>query len=122
MVAESRSNNSRNYISAVILILLCIALYSLSLYRYLLFHTVAEVFSIVIAFSTFLIAWNTRRFTTNNYVLFLGIVLLFVGILDLAHTLSYEGMGILRGSDGNLSMQLWISARYLFGLSILVVL
>jgi diguanylate cyclase (GGDEF)-like protein/PAS domain S-box-containing protein len=30
-------------------------------------------------------------------------------------------MGILRGSDGNLSMQLWISARYLFGLSILVV-
>ena len=37
------------------------ALYFLSTYNYLLFHALVEIFSIVIAFAIFTIAWNSRR-------------------------------------------------------------
>jgi PAS domain S-box-containing protein len=81
-------------------------------YSYLLFHTLVEGFSIVIACGIFILAWNTRRFMINNYLLFSGIAYLFIGGLDLVHTLAYKGMGVFHGYDGNLPTQLWIAARY----------
>jgi len=47
--------------------LLLLGLYLTSLYSYLLFHGLAEIFSIVIAFSIFVLAWNCRNFIDNNY-------------------------------------------------------
>jgi len=99
--------------------LLCAGLYLTSLYSYLLFHIVAESFSIVIAFSLFTISWNTRHLTKNNYVLFISIAFLFAGLIDFVHTLSYKGMGIFTGFDANLPTQLWIAARYLQSISLL---
>jgi PAS domain S-box-containing protein len=96
-----------------------IGLYVASLYSFLLFHSLAEGFSIVIACGIFLVAWNTRRYITNHYLLFLGIAYLFVGILDLAHTLAYKGMGVLPAHGANAPTQLWIAARYLQSLSLL---
>ncbi|MCK9362196.1 MAG: diguanylate cyclase [Syntrophales bacterium] len=105
--------------SFIIWLLLCSGLYLTSLYNYLLFHVVAEWFSVVIAFSIFLTAWNTRRLANNHYVLFLSIAFLFAGFIDLVHTLTYRGMGIFPGFDANLPTQLWIIARYLQSLSLL---
>src|SRR4030042_2289566 len=93
-------------------------LYLTSLYNYLLFHSLAEIFSVVIACGIFIIAWNSRRFLDNHYLLFIGIAYLFIGSVDLVHTLSYQGMGVFSGYDANLSTQLWIAARYLQGLSL----
>lgn len=107
----------RNFILYSIL-LLC--LYLTSIYSYLLFHSLAEIFSVIVACGIFMIAWNSRRFLDNNYLLFIGIAYLFVGILDLLHTLSYKGMGVFPGYDANLPTQLWISARYLESISILI--
>ena len=101
--------------------LVLMALYAGSLYHYLLFHSISELFSIVIACCVFMVAWNSRRILDNQYLLFIGIAYLFVGILDLAHTLSFEGMGILQGYDSNTSTQLWIAARYVESLSLLFV-
>lgn len=56
----------------------------------------------------------------NPYFLFLGVSYLFVGSLDLIHTLSYKGMGIFPNDEANLSTQLWIAARYLESLSLLI--
>ncbi|MBA4417674.1 MAG: hypothetical protein C0392_07160 [Syntrophus sp. (in: bacteria)] len=100
--------------------LLCGGLYLTSLYSYLLFHIVTESFSIVIAFALFMISWNTRNMAKSNYVLFLGITFLFTGLIDFAHTLAFKGMGIFRGFDANLPTQLWIIARYMQSLSLLV--
>ena len=100
--------------------LLCVGLYLTSFYSYILFHIVAESFSIVIAFSLFMIAWNTRHLTKNNYILFIGIAFLFAGLIDFVHTLAYKGMGIFIGYDANLPTQLWIIARYLQSISLLV--
>ena len=96
------------------------SLYLLSRYNYLLFHGIAEIFSILIAWSIFIIAWNTRKIATNQYLLFLGIAFLFIGGIDLVHTLAYKGMGVFEGYGANLATQLWIAARYVESLSLLI--
>ena len=88
-------------------------LYLSRLYSFLLFHCLTEIFSIVIAFGIFLVAWNSRQFMKAGYLIFLGIAYLFVAGLDLLHTLAYKGMGVFLGYDANLPTQLWIAARYL---------
>jgi PAS domain S-box-containing protein len=110
---------NRIIVTAVIGVALLVGLYFLSQFNYLLFHSFAEGFSIVIAFAIFAIAWNSRRLTGNNYLLFIGIAYLFVGSLDFIHTLAYKGMGVFPGYGTNLATQLWISARYLESLSLL---
>ncbi len=100
--------------------LLLLGLYLTSLYNYLLFHSLAEVFSIVIAFSIFVLAWNCRNIIDNNYLIFLGIAYLFVGFIDIIHTLAYAGMGVFQGFGANLPTQLWIIGRYLESISLLL--
>jgi PAS domain S-box-containing protein len=97
-----------------------LGLYLASRYNYLLFHSLAEVFSIVVACGIFMIAWNARRFLDNNYLLFIGVAYLFVAILDFLHTLAYKGMNVFQGYQTNLPTQLWIAARYLESLSLLI--
>lgn len=88
-------------------------LYLTSLYSYNLFHGLAEFFSAVVAAAVFVIAWNARRYFANDYVLSLGIALLFVALVDLLHTLAYEGLSVFPGYTSNLATQLWIVARWL---------
>jgi len=95
-------------------------LYLVQRYNYLLFHTLVELFSVLVAGGIFVIAWNARRLMANNYFLFFGIAALFVGAIDLLHTLAYKGMAIFSGSGANLPTQLWISARYLQAFALLV--
>ena len=101
-------------------ILILFGLYLSTFYNYLLFHTLAELFSIVVASGIFIVAWNSRRILDNNYLLFVGIAYLFIGGLDLVHTLAYKGMNIFQGYGTNLPTQLWIAARYMESLSLLI--
>lgn len=94
-------------------------LYLISLDNYLLFHSLAELFSIIVAFTVFLIAWNSRQYIRNPYLLFIGIAYLFIGALDLLHTLSYKGMPIFTDYD-YYANQLWIGARYMESISLLL--
>lgn len=95
-------------------------LYLAKLYSYVLFHNLAEMFSIVIAGSIFVLSWNSRHYSDNNYFLFIGIAFLYIAAVDLIHTLAYKGMGVFPGYDANLPTQLWIGARYIQSLSFLV--
>ncbi len=96
------------------------AMWLISNLNYLLFHTLAELFSIAVACAIFMLAWNARRFLQNDYLLFVGIAYLFVATVDLVHTLAYEGMDIFTKGGSNLATQLWISARYLESISLLI--
>ncbi len=98
-----------------------LGLYLTSLYSFLLFHSLAEFFSILVAFSLFTISWNARRFLNGSYFVLLGIAYLFVGGLDILHTLAFKGMGVFPDYDTDLPTQLWIAARYMEGLSLLAV-
>ena len=89
-------------------------------YSYVLFHTLAEMFSVVVAFGVFIVAWNSVPIVKNNYLIILGVGSLFIALIDLLHSLAYKGMGVFTGYDANLPTQLWLAARYLQALTLLV--
>jgi PAS domain S-box-containing protein len=97
-----------------------VMLYFASRVHYLLFHSLAEIFSILVAFGIFVVALNSRTFLENGYLILLGIAYLFIGGFDILHTLAYKGMGIFQPDGSNLATQMWISARYLESVSLLI--
>ncbi|MBN1857370.1 MAG: PAS domain S-box protein [Dehalococcoidia bacterium] len=96
------------------------SLYLLGRSNYLLFHVGIELFTVVVAFGIFIVAWNTRKWVSNDYLLLLGIAYLFVAIVDLAHMLTYKGMGVFPAFGSNQPTQFWILARYIEAFSLLV--
>ena len=118
--SEVREHKYMTVVTVLLGISILVVLYLTGLYNYLLFHGIAEMFSIAVACGIFMIAWNSRRFMNNSYFLFIGIAYLFIGGLDGVHTLAYTGMGVFTGYNTNLPTQLWIAARYLESLSLLI--
>ena len=112
--------SAKNILIGLALIISLVGLYFLSRYNYLLFHGTVEVFTIVIAIAIFTVAWNSRHIMDNKYLAFIGIAFLFVGVLDLLHTLAYRGMGVFPDVGANLATQLWVATRYVFSLSLLI--
>jgi diguanylate cyclase (GGDEF)-like protein/PAS domain S-box-containing protein len=102
---------SSGRVALLIWVALFAGLYGVAQYSFVLYHTVAELFGIVVAFSVFAIVWNVRRTLDNGYLLLVGIAFAFIGGLDLAHTLAYRGMNLFAGYDTNLPTQLWVAAR-----------
>ena len=111
---------SKNTWTIIALLVVLLAIYLSSFYNFLLFHAIAETISVLIAVGVFFFAWNSREFLKNNYFLFIGIAYLFVGSIDMVHTFAYKGMGVFTGIDANHPTQLWIAARYLESISLLL--
>ncbi|WP_332248972.1 MASE3 domain-containing protein, partial [Thermosinus carboxydivorans] len=103
----------------ILLALILIAAY-VRLENYLLFHSLIELATVIIAFSVFILALNTRDLAKNNYFMFIGIAYGFVGGFDLLHTLADKGMGVFTRGGDNLLTQLGIIARFLQSLSLLI--
>ncbi len=124
MSAEKKSKftltSKADIIGYLILIVILFFTYLTSLYSFLLFHTIAELFSIIIAGGVFVIGWNSRKYMKSSFFLVMGISFLFIGIVDLLHTLAYKGMGIFTEYDANLPTQLWILGRYIQAASFLI--
>lgn len=114
--------NLQKYEDYVLFFITLIIISLSSLYSYLLFHTFAELYSIIIGATVFIVAFQLRDKIEQGYLSLLGISYLFIALIDLLHTLAYKGMNIFKGFDANLPTQLWISARYLESLSFLVAL
>ncbi|MFX1235929.1 MAG: MASE3 domain-containing protein, partial [Promethearchaeota archaeon] len=117
----SDQQTRKNYhIDYYIFVLILILIYLTNFYSYLLFHNLAELFSIVIKVTIFAILYNSREHIDNNFFLVVGLSFIFIGFIDLIHTLAYPGMNIFIGYDTNLPAQLWIAARYLQSISLLI--
>lgn len=79
---------------------------------FIILHSVSEAVSIVIAFMCFGITFHSHRMSRNTQNLFLGIAFLSIGIIDIFHTLSYNGMpDFITPNTVNKATQLWITAR-----------
>ncbi len=112
---ESESKKSvlwRDLIEYIILTMGILLTFLLSAYSYLLFHSIAEVISIVISGGIFFIGWNSRKYMNSSFFLIVGTSFLFISVIDLLHILSYSEMNIFLDFDANLPTQLWIAARY----------
>jgi PAS domain S-box-containing protein len=86
---------------------------------YVLFHTVVELFSIIIAFAVFIVTWNSRKIMDNLYLYFVGISYAFIGILDLLHTLTFTGMNVITG-HGFYANQFWVGTRFIEATTLLL--
>lgn len=95
-------------------------LFFFSFYDFLLFHTLAELFAITIGMLMFAVAWHTYPYSRNDYLMFLACGYFWIALLDLAHALVYKGMSVLPVADANPSTQLWVAARYMEGVLLLL--
>ncbi len=88
--------------------------YLLSGYSFLLFHTLSELFCVIIAVVVFLLAWNTKEHSQNQFLLILGCGFLGTGLVDITHLLAYQGMQVFPQAGANLAAQLWVAGRMMF--------
>lgn len=101
-----------NLSSWLIPISLAVLLIMSSFYSFTLFHTLAELFAIIIAILMCVVAWQMYPFTKNNFLMYLGVGYFWIACLDMAHALSYKGLAIIPGSTVDTPIQIWIIARY----------
>lgn len=104
--------------AAVILFLgvLC----SFSIYNYLIFHTIVELFCVIIALGIASLAWHGRHFIDNGFYIVLGFAYILVGLFDLFHAISYKNMGFFVKETSNLPTQFWIASRYFESVSFFI--
>lgn len=88
--------------------------------NYLTFHTLAELFAIMVSLVMFALAWSTFQFSRNTFLLFLACGYLWIGALDLLHALVFRGMNLIVHDDGDISAQLWIGTRFMEALLLLL--
>lgn len=92
----------------------------LSGYHFLLFHAAAEFLSIGVAWAMLAVMWHSYDYARNHLLMFLSLGFFWLGGIDLVHTLAYKGMGVFPGGGVSLAPQLWISARLLEALLLLI--
>lgn len=120
MLKRLRADASTARFALIVVALLILA--GVSTRNYLLFHVIAELFSIIVAFGIAAIALHTRHYSPQDEKLnFLGIAYFFIAIFDLFHTIAYNGMGVFPGNTANLATQLWLIPRYFEGLTFLLI-
>lgn len=84
----------------------------ISFNNYLLFHTLAEFFSITVGILMFVIALYTHAFSREHFLMYLGIGYFWVAMMDMVHTLLYKGMAISSNDVADHFIQFWIANRY----------
>jgi diguanylate cyclase (GGDEF)-like protein/PAS domain S-box-containing protein len=88
-------------------------------YGVLLFHTLAELFSVVIGILMLVVVWNTREFTHNNFLIYLGIGYFWIAVLDTWHTFTVVGMPFFNITDAEPTLHFWIYTRLIEALLLL---
>lgn len=120
----------------IILVISCIAVYSIfglvylledwfaevmSVASYLTWHNVFEFTSVLISLAVFVVSYYTYEQTRNLRSAYLGSVFLVIGMLDAFHTLSFKGMPafLVENIDANRATTLWIISRLIAGIGFL---
>lgn len=88
--------------------------------QYLIFHNIAEFFSIAASLSIFGIGWYSYDQSKNKHALFLSATFFITALIDLMHLLSYPGMpDFFTLNTTNKSSQLWVAARMFSAVTLL---
>jgi len=88
-------------------------------YSFALFHTLAELGTIIVILSACSIALNSRHLVQNGYLLVLSIGFSAYAVIILLHLLTYKGVGIFEVT-ADVPTQLWIAGRYLLAATFLL--
>ena len=79
--------------------------------NFLLFHFLAEFFAIFVALCIAVISYHTFSLTKNRYLLFIGLGYLWIGLLDLTHTLTMPQMNIFEIEGLDTTLSIWVLTR-----------
>ncbi len=101
-------------------VIVSLILFLFSLYDYLLFHFLAELFAVSIGMLLFAVAWAVYPYSRNHFLMYIACGYFWIAILDLFHALSYKGMSFFPIIDSIPSIQLWLSARYMESITLLI--
>ncbi len=84
----------------------------ISIESYLVFHNIAEFFSVMVSLSIFGVGWYTYNQSKNRHALFISCAFLTIGLIDFMHTLSFPGMtDFITPNNTNKAILFWIAAR-----------
>lgn len=115
---------SLTFFALVLALVIILPIPSLFTFRnhYAAIHTILEFLGIGCCFAIFTIGWTTYRHNHSTNILLLSVSALSVGLLDLGHTLSYQGMpAFVTASGANKSIYFWIVSRLTDAFALLVV-
>ncbi|HJV01832.1 MAG TPA: EAL domain-containing protein [Burkholderiaceae bacterium] len=85
-------------------------------------HTILELFAVVVAGLIFAVSWNAHQRERAGNTMILACGFLAVGLIDLAHLLSYKGMpDFVTPASPQKAIAFWLCARYAAALTLLVV-
>jgi signal transduction histidine kinase len=115
---QSREEFSLADLAAPLLVGLALA--CLAWYSFLWFHTLVELFCVVVGAALYLIARYSHVFNRNNFLLFLAQGFFWAGCLDAIHAMAYSGVGLVPGNDPNPATQLWLCARLMEATTLLL--
>ena len=101
-------------------VLSALLLIGLSFFGYVWLHSLAELFTVVIGVSLYLVARGTFSFTRNSYLLYVATGFFWSSIIDVFHTLTYEGMSKSLTFPPDTPPLLWMCARSLQVLALLL--
>lgn len=88
-------------------------LYVVMLHNFPLFHLLAELFSVVVGATMFVIAWNSRETNQSTFLAIIGLCFPGVAALDLLHAVAYKGIDVIGDGTPDTATQLWTAARCL---------
>jgi len=86
----------------------------------LLFHFISGLATQVYGLMIFALYWNRMNSEDSVMLRFIGIGFLFVAVTDLAHVISYMDMGMLKQSSPDVHIKLWLAARIMQAVTILL--
>jgi signal transduction histidine kinase len=88
---------------------------------YLVFHNIAEFFSVMVSLSMFGVGWYTFDQSNDRHALFLSTAFLAIGLMDFMHALGNAAMpAFITPNSSNKSTQFWIAGRLFQAVAFLV--
>ncbi|WP_341892101.1 EAL domain-containing protein [Variovorax sp. YR752] len=85
-------------------------------------HTVAELVAVAVALLVFALCWHTDAGDRSGNALVIGCGFLAVGLIDIAHLLSYRGMpDFVTPAHTEKAINFWLVARLIAALTLLAV-
>lgn len=83
-------------------------------------HSITEMFAIVVSMLIFAVAWNAYRQDRPGNIVIIACGFLCIGLLDMAHALSYKGMpDFVTPASPQKAIVFWLAARYVTALTFL---
>lgn len=90
--------------------------------NYVTIHLLIEIFIIVATMSTALQIWTSSKYNLTNRVVYLSSLFMFIGIIEVLHTLSYKGMPFfIYDSDPYIATWFYITSRLILPLGLIAI-